>query len=80
MNRNKIWGLFVLTLVVLSVVFFFYLRDPIPPYEGEYRVSGLSQTVEVFLTITLFLMYLLQMRWMPFLQQDISWLGKDYSK
>ena len=48
MNRNKIWGLFVLTLVVLSVVFFFYLRDPIPPYEGEYRVSGLSQTVEVF--------------------------------
>ncbi|MFL3050208.1 MAG: penicillin acylase family protein, partial [Candidatus Neomarinimicrobiota bacterium] len=48
MNRKKILGLFGLILATLSAAFFFYLRDPMPPYEGEYRVAGLSQTVEVF--------------------------------
>lgn len=48
MNVKKAIGLLFLLVMFFSSALLFYLRSPLPSYEGEIQVPGLSQTVEIF--------------------------------
>ncbi len=48
MSRKKILTVSATVALALIVGVRFYLKSPIPPYEGEVKLSGLSQNVEVF--------------------------------
>ncbi len=48
MSRKKILTVSATVALALIVGVRFYLKSPIPPYEGAVELPGLSQTVEVF--------------------------------